>query len=435
MLNIDFTNLMSEVVGKEDGITNADLNNLTDRSGAAHSKIQEWRKTEDAIFYDYVFRDDIFGNMQEVADKTASEFDNVVVLGIGGSALGLRCAAQALLPPYWNLLDSSKRGGKPRLFVCDNIDPDTFSGMLNLVDMKKTCFTIISKSGRTTETASQFLVVLQKLKKELGEDWRKNVVIITDPKSGELRPMVEKEGLTSFEIYPKLGGRFSVLSPVGLFPAACVGIDIKGLVHGAKCMAERCATNEFGENIAYQLGGYQYLFDVEKRKNISVMMAYSDALMLAADWYAQLWAESLGKSKLGQTPVKAVGTTDQHSQVQLYMDGPDDKVFNFLALESFNDADATRIENPPEAFSYIDGKNMGIILNAERIATTNALAQMKRPNLTVTFPTVDASHLGEFFMLYELATAYAGALYGIDPFNQPGVELGKKLTKEILLGS
>ena len=433
MLNIDFTNLMSDAVGEKDGITKTDLDSLINSSGSAHSRIQEWRKSEDAIFYDYVFRNDIFGDMQEVADKTSGEFENVV--GIGGSALGLRCAAQALLPPFWNLLDSSKRDKKPRLFVCDNIDPDTFSGMLDLVDAKKTCFIVISKSGRTTETASQFFVVLQKLREELGEDWKRNIVIITDPKSGELRPMIEKEGLTSFAIYPKLGGRFSVLSPVGLFPAACVGIDIGGLVDGAKSMAERCATDEFEKNVAYQLGGYQYCFDTEKKKNISVMMAYSDALMLAADWYAQLWAESLGKSKKGQTPVKAVGTTDQHSQVQLYMEGPDDKIFNFLALESFNDADATRIDNPPKAFSYIDGKNMGTILNAERVATTNALTQMKRPNLTVTFPKVDAFHLGEFFMLYELATAYAGALYGTDPFNQPGVELGKKLTKEILTKS
>jgi len=434
MLNINFDNLMSDVIGDENGITSKDLDSLREKTRGAHEKIQAWRKTGDAIFYDYVFDKDILGDMIDKGKATSGAFENVVILGIGGSALGLRCAAQALLPPFWNLLDGSNRGGHPRLFVCDNIDPDTISGLLGLLDIAKTCFVVISKSGRTTETASQFLVVLNKLEAAIGDNWKKNVVIITDPEAGELRPMVKAEGLLSFAIPPKLGGRFSVLSPVGLFPAACAGIDIAGLVEGARTMAERCAAADFEKNIAYQIGGYHYWLDLHKKKNVSVMMTYSDALMLASGWYVQLWAESLGKAGHGQTPVGALGTTDQHSQVQLYMEGPADKVFTIIGVDEFSSAaDATCVKNTPQAFNYLEGKNLGTILNAERHATTGALTEVGRPNLTVTLPKIDAHHLGEFFMLYEIATAFAGALYEINPFDQPGVELGKKLTKEILL--
>jgi len=432
MLDINFDNFRQDRIGEE-GLGEFDLDAIAKLIPAAHEKFQQWRTSGDAIFYDLAGSKDISPEIFEVAANTAENFENLVVLGIGGSALGLRCAAQALLPPFWNMLSGEERKGKPRLFVCDNIDPDTFSALMRFIDVKKTCFTVISKSGKTIETASQFFIVLEKLKQKLGDDWRKNLIFITDPTAGELRPMVKAHGITSFAIPPKLGGRFSVLSPVGLFPAACCGIDINALIGGAKDMADRCAKPDIQENPAYAIGSFHYWFDAKKNKNISVMMPYSDALLLASDWYSQLWAESLGKSGRGQTPVKAQGATDQHSQVQLYMEGPNDKVFNFLRVEKFNfPSTETKIKNPSSAFSYLDGIDLGTILNAEQRATEGALTQAKRPSLTISFPKVDAHHLGEFFMLYEIATAIAGAHYGIDPFDQPGVELGKKLTKEIL---
>ncbi|HQH80022.1 MAG: Glucose-6-phosphate isomerase [bacterium ADurb.Bin270] len=433
MLKVDFKNIFEETVGGNKAISKCDVQELESKVPAAHEKIQDWRKSEDAIFYDYIFRDDITAGIAETAEKIASNFENVIVLGIGGSALGLRCAAQSLLPPFWNMLGKDSRKGKPRLFVCDNIDSDSFAALMQLVDIAKSCFIVISKSGKTTETAAQFFIVASRLKKLLGQSWSKNLVIITDPKSGELRPMVEKEGITSFAIPPKLGGRFSVLSPVGLFPAACVGIDIENLVAGAREMAKRCCSPDLKSNPAYALGGYHYILDTEKKMNISVMMPYSDALSLASDWYVQLWAESLGKAGRGQTPVKALGATDQHSQVQLYMEGPSDKVFTFLYVEKFSSRnEETIVEEPSEAFSYIKERTLSEILNAECEATIGALTKMNRPSMKISFPNVDALHLGEFFMLYQIATAFAGALYGINPFDQPGVELGKILTREIL---
>jgi glucose-6-phosphate isomerase len=433
MLHIDCTRLMADVVGEREGLTAADRGTIAAAAGAAHQKLLDWRGSQDALFADIIFDPAITHGIAAKAAEVASRFENLVVLGIGGSALGLRCIAQALLPPFWNLLRLSERGAKPRLFVCDNVDPETFVGLLAMADLARTCFVVISKSGTTVETAAQLQIVLAHLRRACGERWRDHVIAITDPDRGELRALARREGLAAFAVPPKLGGRFSVLSPVGLFPAACLGIDIEALLEGARGMARRSAGSDLAENPAYQIGGFHHWFDLKKGKPISVMMSYADALSTAADWYAQLWAESLGKAGRGQTPVKAVGATDQHSQVQLYMEGPTDKIFTFLRAERFRAPDAaTRISEASDAFTYLNGHDLGAILRAEQEATAQALASMKRPSLTITFPAIDAVHLGEFFMLYETATAFAGALYGINPFDQPGVELGKRLTREIL---
>lgn len=433
MLEFNFQNFFSENIGNDHGLTKTDIEGLVRRIPEAHIKLLDWRKSKDALFFDIAFDDKLLDGIEKKASEISGQFKNIVVLGIGGSALGLRCLSQALLTPMWNLASEKLRNSKPRLFVCDNIDPDSFSGLFNTVDIKETCFVIISKSGKTTETAAQFFIVLEKLRKTLPNNWQKHLVIITDPSSGELRPFVEKEKIASFAIPPKLGGRFSVLSPVGMFPAACVGINVAGVIDGARRMAKRCETATFEENPAYKIAGYHYLFDASKRKNISVMMTYSDALSLTADWYIQLWAESLGKKSKGSTPIKAVGATDQHSQVQLFMEGPFDKVFTIVGTKKFSGNKAnTTINEVIGSFDYLKGHDLATILNAEMKATAEALTKSRRPNMSIIFPEINAVHIGELFMTYEIATAFAGALYGVNPFDQPGVELGKVLTREIL---
>ncbi len=433
MLRIDCSKLMADAVGGENGLTSSDVESIEGRVSQAHERMQGWRKSGDAVFYDVVADDAQLAGIPEKASEVAERFDDLVVLGIGGSALGLKCAAAALLPPFWNLKTRAERGNKPRLFVCDNIDPESFSGLLDSLDMKRTCFTVISKSGGTTETAAQMHIAIERLESALGKAWKENLIAITDPKGGHLRELAAKEGLHTFAIPQTLGGRFSVLCPVGLFPAACVGMDVRAMVEGAREMAARCGEPILSSNPAYQVGGYCQWMDTKKGKSMSVMIPYADSLMLTSDWYAQLWAESLGKEGKGQTPVKALGATDQHSQVQLYMEGPADKVFTFVGTDSFRVAkESTTIDKAEGAYEYLLGKDLGTIINAERTATAEALAKHGRPSMEVRFPTVDAHHLGEFFMLYETATAFAGALYEINPFDQPGVELGKKLTREIL---
>lgn len=433
MLKFNFTNLMSDAVGSEDGLTQKDIAEIRKIVPAAHKKLEEWRSSQDAIFLDSVFDDTVTSGIREKAGEIGSRFETLVVLGIGGSALGLKVLASALLEPFWNLRGRSARRQRPRLFILDNIDPETFTALLEIIKLDETCFIVVSKSGKTIETAAQFFVIQARLREKLKQKWRDHVVVVTDPKEGQLREFADKEGLSSFSIPPKLGGRFSVLSPVGLFPAACVGIDIALLLNGARQMARTCAAGDLDKNPAYQIASYHYWLDREKKKPISVMMPYLDALWPFAEWNAQLIAESLGKEGRGPTPVRALGATDQHSQLQLYIGGPRDKVITFIGTEGFRvGPTVTKIENATGSFKLLLGHDMGGILRAEEEATRRALTLAHRPNMTITIEVLDAHHIGELIMLYEIATTFAGALYGVNPFDQPGVELGKKLTMEIL---
>lgn len=414
---------MADPIGPEHGITGDDLS-------SAFAKLQDLRI--DYPFLRLVNDKRTLAEITTVAEKVRCKFHNLVVLGIGGSALGLRCMAGALLPPYYNLLDTKTRGGFPKLFVCDNIDPDNFGSLLKMLDWKDTCICVVSKSGKTTETMAQFYIIRDALIKKLSSSkWKENIVVITDPSQGPLRALATQEGLQNFSLPQDVGGRFSVLSSVGLFPAACVGMDINGLIGGAAEMAERCKALDIENNLAIKNACVHYVMDTVKHKPISVLMPYADSLALFSDWYSQLWAESLGKRGTGPTPVKALGATDQHSQLQLYMEGPLDKVITFIGVERF----ATKVTIPPtqtKEFDYLSGKDLSDVLKAEQTATTSALRQVGRPVITVTVPDITANTLGQLFMLYQIQTAVCGKLYGINPFDQPSVELGKRLTREIL---
>lgn len=431
MLKLNFDNTSADVVGDEHGISPADWASHADAFAQAHEQFTGWRNSQDAIFFDMPNHTEMVGQFEKAAKDIRNNFTDVVVLGIGGSALGLSCLARATLKPFYNVLDKQSRGGTPRLFVCDNVDPETFNALLSTLDPKTTFVNVISKSGGTTETMSQFALAKSWLEKSLGEKWKDHVAATTDPESGKLRAYAAEHGLRTFEVPPKLGGRYSVLSAVGLFPAACVGIDISEALKGAAAMAKACSVADAQENPGYRTGAVQYLVSTLKKKNVTVMMPYADRLGLFGDWFAQLWAESLGKDGKGQTVVKSLGATDQHSQIQLFMEGPHDKLLTFVGVEKFGD-EGTAIDEPFPTFEYLKGKRLGTILNAELQATSQALAKQGHPNMTITVDQANAYAMGELFMMYEVACAYCGALMGVNPFNQPGVELGKKLTKEIL---
>lgn len=430
MLRFDFSNCMADEVGIENGLTPDELVSIQPRIISAHDQLQKWRTSKDAILVDYPFEPGLVSRFRKSAEDVQGNFENLVVLGIGGSALGLRCIAHALLPPNANLLERRKRNNGPRLFVCDNIDPDTFGNLLEYVDLKETCFNVISKSGTTTETMSQFFVVLPMLKARLGRKWKDHVYVTTDPEVGPLRRFVREEDVPSFDIPSKLGGRYSVLSAVGLFPAACLGIDIEGILDGARAMTRACADTDLDFNPSYKNAAINELLNARKGKRISVMMPYCDRLSLFAEWYVQMVAESLGKNGQGLTPIKAVGSTDQHSQMQLFIDGPNDKVITVLGVEEFQKT--VPVIQVMETFEHLKGHTLEEILIASQRASTQALVANHRPTITITLPKVTPQTLGELFMYYEIYTVFTGALVGVNPFDQPGVELGKKLTKKIL---
>jgi glucose-6-phosphate isomerase len=335
------------------------------------------------------------------------------------------------------MLTDSARNGFPRLQVLDNVDPETIAALLDRLDLSRSLFIVTSKSGGTAETMSQFLIVHDSLAKAglLIED---HVVFVTDPAQGALRPLAQQLQLPALDIPPSVGGRFSVLTPVGTLPAALIGIDVAKLLEGAADMAARCDSARLSENPAGVYASLQWLADTRHSKVINVLMPYSDPLRDFADWFVQLWAESLGKhlpdgSSVGQTPLAALGATDQHSQVQLFMEGPKNKVVTFIAVEQ-RGTDVTIPYGFKEVkeLGYLGGHSLAELIGIEQRATAGALAKRGRPNLTIHLERVDEWHIGGLIMLLELATAYAGQLYGIDAFNQPGVELGKQFAYALL---
>lgn len=371
-----------------------------------------------------------------VVDWAASArrgLDDVVVLGIGGSALGAVCLRSALLPRDWNARSKDQRGGLPRLHVLDNVDPRSVHGLFDLVDLSRTRVLVISKSGSTAETMAQYLYVRDRLR-VAGLSAREHIAFVTDPAKGSLRRVADSEGIPSFIVPPNVGGRFSVLTPVGLLPAALVGIDVDALVAGAIAMRDRCSGASFREDPALAFAALQWRAQTEAGQGMHVLMPYSDALRDLAPWFVQLWAESLGKRTadgrhVGPTPVAAVGATDQHAQVQLFMEGPIDKTVTFVDVESHPDEIAIPVgDDAPAELAYLKGRGFGELLRTECRATARALAKGGRPTMTLQVSKVDAWHLGGLFMFFELATIYAGQLYGVDPLDQPGVELGKQLT-------
>lgn len=390
-------------------------------------------------FYDLVRVDEeLLEQILRFAEGVGQAFESVAVLGIGGSALPVRAIQTALLGPFWNERDDESRAYYPRAYVLDNIDPATLGPFLRHVDLRRTLFNVVSKSGKTTETLAQFLVVRAALERELGEGWRRHVVITTDPGEGPLRRLAERESIAALPIPRNVGGRFSALSAVGLLPSALTGIDVRALRSGARRAAEMCAADTLESNPAALFAALLYLADVRRGAHIHVFMPYSDRLKDAADWFAQLWAESLGKrsgdsgAAAGPTPVAALGATDQHSQLQLYMEGPRDKVVVFVTA----DEDGEEVKIPAyggeEEWAYLSGHTLGEVLRAEQAATEEALARAGRMSLRIALPRVEAESLGALFMFLEMATVYAGGFYGVNPLDQPGVELGKRLTRERL---
>ena len=288
--------------------------------------------------------------------------------------------------------------------------------------------------GTMVQTMALYLVIRDRVATLVGEDKvRGHFLFTTDPSKGALRRIADAEGIPSLAVPSNVGGRFSVLSPVGLWPAAVTGVDIDSLLAGAGRVEERCRTDELAKNPAGLLATLLWQAATEGGKPIHVLMPYSDRLRSFALWFQQLWAESLGKNGLGPTPLPAVGATDQHSQVQLFMEGPLDKVLIFIAVAQVGDPITIPAGHPEIVeLGYLGGHSLGELLDAERRATAEALRQGGRPSITLELERVDARALGALFMLFQIATVYAGALYGVDPLDQPGVELGKQLTYGLL---
>lgn len=365
--------------------------------------------------------------------KEKRRFTTCLVIGIGGSDLGARAA--------WHALKQDTRGMRLE-FAGGNTDPDGLAETLGRLDLNKTLVNIISKSGDTIEPMSAFLIVRDKLIRKLGKNrFAEHIVATTDAQCGSLRALASKEGYATLPVPENIGGRFSVLTAVGLFPLACAGIDIGSMLSGAKNIRNDFVSRPTTANAATAYAAFHARGDRKRGHRIHVLMPYSEHLREFAFWYRQLWAESLGKKRnregdivnAGPTPVAALGATDQHSQIQLYTEGPNDKITTFIDVGTFN----RDIRVPPGAkiippLAYLSGASLQSVIHAERKATAEALRQAHRPNGTLRIPAVDAPALGALFMFFQIAAGMMGELYDVNAYDQPGVESGKRVMTDLL---
>ncbi len=435
-LKLDYNNVMAEYIGAEQGFTSDEFNKNKKLMQSALNYVNENRGKGMMGWTELPYNQkEIVEDILATAKDIKKKFDNFVVLGIGGSALGPIAVFQALCHLRHNELPKSKRKA-PKLYVEDNVDPERMTALLDVLDLNKTVFNVVTKSGATSETMSQYLIIMDILKQKFGDKAKDHMIATTSESKGNLIKIAKQEGLKTFYIPDGVGGRFSELCPVGLLPAAVLGIDIKAMLKGAAYMDKLCKNKDYKKNPAMISALIEYLA-MQKGKNISVMMPYADSLKYIADWYCQLWGESLGKAVdnegnyiyAGQTPVKALGVTDQHSQVQLYREGPFDKVITLIGVKNYRSTVniSEGCKDIPDV-NFLCNHTMNELITAEMKATEYALTTAKRLNYTITLPEVNAFTIGQLLFLFEIETAFAGAMLNINTFNQPGVEGGKNAT-------
>ncbi|MDD5751220.1 MAG: hypothetical protein PHS73_01735, partial [Candidatus Peribacteraceae bacterium] len=339
---------------------------------------------------------------------------------IGGSGLGPKVLQEVF-----------ERPETMEFVLLDTLDPTIIEMTTRLVDWKHTLLVVASKSGGTLESMSAFFYCWEKLKAARRDRAREFMVAITDPFSGPLRSFCVEEDIRMLTIPSAVGGRYSIFTPVGLLPLALLDGNVDAFARGAKEMDTLCQNPTLEENPAALLASVQFLLESKRGYRIRVIMPYSQRLASLARWNQQLIAESLGKSETSNPiPMAAIGTQDQHSLLQQWMAGPRLQWHLFIREE-----EKTRVflpEKLPAPFAYLSGKSFGRLLDACYAGTSAALSSVKRPHVTITLPRLDERHLGQLFFLLLAEAAFLGKLYRIDPYDQPAVEIGKKITKEIL---
>ena len=420
-LQYDYTNILETTIGSQ-GLNLEKIKELESKLVAANKKFTTTPDASEFAFHRLLEASKELLAIKYTANFLSKSFENLIVIGVGGSDLGARAVIGALKSYYHNELPEKKRGGMRVYFCGDTTDPKPLEELLENIDLQKTAINVISKSGNTLETMSVFFAIRQKLIKKVGVNQHKNhIIVTTDPSSGYLQKIAQKEGYRVLA-HDTVGGRFSVLSTTGLLACACAGIDIDNLIAGAQEMRVLTKKNAVEKNSSFLFAAINYL-GYKNGKNISVLMPYDYKLKEFGGWFKQLWGESLGKNNLGQTPVNSLGPTDQHSQLQLYQQGPFDKIITFIKSEAENELKTPEVKT--DGIEYFGENKFKDLLDAELEATATALAQEGKMNGTIIVPEVNEFYIGQLIYFFELATYYSGELYEINAFDQPGVELGK----------
>jgi len=418
-MKVDFNYAMDAFV--KGGLDDSALEKYREKSRMGLSRLLKLVDDGTAGFVNLPKQDT--SDIKKFAKRLNGKFNDLILVGIGGSALGIETLCTALLPHGYNARSFAERGAFPRVWLADNVDPCKISAILDECNPEDTYIVVITKSGSTVETAANFNVIFEWLDKGT-KDPKTHICAVTDPEDGTLRKIADNSGFATFSVPKNVGGRFSVLSPVGLLPAALLGMDIDKLLEGAGSI-----TADKYEKIITLASIYMYFMD--NGRNINVMMPYSSRLASMADWFCQLWGESLGKQfdingnevLFGTTPIKAVGVIDQHSQVQLFKEGPQDKIVTFIEVNK-HERDK-KIIAEYEDYKYLEGHSLGELFNIELLATEAALKNTGKPSMKISIDSIDEQTVGALFMLFQYIIPVVGLACDIDPFDQPGVEEGK----------
>ena len=385
------------------------------------------RESSDSALLRLPGRTDDLAGLEAVARGYRERCDDVVVLGAGGASLGGQTLA-ALAP----------NGARPRLHFMDNIDPGQFAGLLGGLDFARSGFLAISKSGATAETLAQSLICVGALRAALGDSAvADRMTAIVEPGRSPLRRLAERHGMAILDHQAEIGGRFSVLSASGILPALIAGLEGRGFRAGAARVLEAALAARSAAECAPAAGAAVAVGLLREHGiTTTVLMPYGETLGPFAQWFRQLWAESLGKGGAGTTPAIAMGVTDQHSQLQLYLDGPRDKMFTLItrARDGVGPAIPEGLSGDPE-LAYLEGRALGDLMAAEQRATADSLARGGRPLRRIELPRLDEPALGGLLMHFMLETIIAAGLMGVDPFGQPAVEQGKQRARDYLMES
>lgn len=433
-LKLDYTNCLASSIGATHGLTDQEIDTLVAKFPKHHENIEELRASGESAFFDLPYQD--LGQLDGLVKQHKGKWENLVVIGTAGATIGVSCISSALCPEHWNLLTATARKKGPRLFVLDNADPQSAADLFTVIDPKKTLFYVVSRSGNTAETNGVFMWLAELLKKKCGKtSLPKQVVIAGDPERPGLLDIAKQEKIPTLDLPPNLSGRFSILHACTLFPAALMGIDHKGLLAGAADMDKRCRHDQAMENPAYMHSLIHYLLTRKRRKTLHATMAFSNRLNGFVDWYSHLLAVSLGKMlnkkgkavHVGPSPAQACGPAGCYGQMQLYQEGPFDKVTTFITVRDHK----AEIEIPDsygdqEAMAYLGGKNASTIIDQAYIGAAHVITAAGRPNMTIDMDDVSPESLGGLCYMMQLSTVMSAELYGIDAFDQPGVDLNKQ---------
>lgn len=422
----DVENCFAEKIGDR-GLSRDLFDELLKKSSAGLEHIRQAKSDGSLPLLSLPERQDDLAELLPVAKRFRDSMDDVIVLGIGGSSLGGR-SLYALADAGWG----PERGG-PKIHFMDNVDPTSFEALFARLDWKKTGLILISKSGGTAETLTQSFICLRNMA-DAGGEIENQAVAITENTDNPLRRLANVHKIPALEHDPKVGGRYSALSVVGMLPAAIAGLDVNAVRAGAgDALRMSLEVSGPGESPAAIGAAVAAGLAQESGVGTSVLMPYLDRFADFALWYAQLWAESLGKSGHGTTPVRAIGTVDQHSQMQLYLDGPKDKMFSFIFGPSAGTGAPVELAGfDPAGIEYLSGRTMGDLLDACQRATAETLFTQGHPVRIFKLDAVDERAMGALMMHYMLETIVTAHLWGVDPFDQPAVEDGKILARKYM---